>query len=114
MFFLGSIFILFTIVWILALGFFSPLGLFAGFIFGKIYGVIFLISGTAVGATLLYLFANYFVKDMIRDKFLSKFKNLETKIFNYNLNYIEKIRIFFYLFFNDISDIYILAPKNFY
>ena len=79
LFFLGSIFILFTIIWILALGFLSPLGLFAGFIFGKIYGVIFLISGTAIGATLLYLFANYFVKDMIRDKFLSKFKNLETK-----------------------------------
>ena len=79
MFFLGTIFILFTIIWILALGFLSPLGLFAGFIFGKIYGVIFLISGTAIGATFLYLFANYFVKDLIRDKFLSKFKNLETK-----------------------------------
>ena len=79
LFFLGSIFILFTIIWILALGFLSPLGLFAGFIFGKFYGVIFLISGTAVGATLLYLFANYFVKDMIRDKFLSKFQSLESK-----------------------------------
>ena len=79
LFFLGLIFILFTIIWILALGFLSPLGLFAGFIFGKIYGVIFLISGTAIGATLLYLFANYFVKDMIRDKFLNKFQNLETK-----------------------------------
>jgi len=79
LFFLGLIFILFTIIWILALGFLSPLGLFAGFIFGKIYGVIFLISGTAIGATLLYLFANYFVKDMIKDKFLKKFQNLETK-----------------------------------
>tara|TARA_B100000963_G_scaffold348954_1_gene357297 strand:- start:1117 stop:1836 length:720 start_codon:yes stop_codon:yes gene_type:complete len=79
LFFLGLIFILFTIIWILALGFLSPLGLFAGFIFGKIYGVIFLIFGTAIGATLLYLFANYFVKDMIRDKFLNKFQNLETK-----------------------------------
>ena len=79
LFFLGSIFILFTIIWILALGFLSPLGLFAGFIFGKIYGVIFLIFGTAIGATLLYLFANYFVKDIIKDKFLSKFQSLETK-----------------------------------
>ncbi len=79
LFYLGSIFILFTIIWILALGFLSPLGLFAGFIFGKIYGVVFLISGTAIGATLLYLFANYFVKDMIKDKFLKKFQNLETK-----------------------------------
>ena len=82
LFFLGSIFILFTIIRILALGFLSPLGLFAGFIFGKIYGVIFLISGTAIGATLLYLFANYFVKDIIREKFLSKFQNLLACIFN--------------------------------
>ena len=79
LFFLGLIFILFTIIWILALGFLSPLGLFAGFIFGKIYGVIFLISGTAIGATLLYLLANYFVKDIIKNKFLNKFQNLETK-----------------------------------
>ena len=76
---LASIFILFTIIWILALGFLSPLGLFAGFIFGKFFGIIFLILGTAIGATLLYLFANYFLKDMIRDKFLSKFQNLEIK-----------------------------------
>ena len=34
---LASIFILFTIIWILALGFLSPLGLFAGFIFGKFF-----------------------------------------------------------------------------
>ena len=79
LFFLGSIFILFTIIWILALGFLSPLGLFAGFIFGKMYGVIILIFGTAIGATLLYLFANYFVKDIIKEKFLIKFQSLESK-----------------------------------
>ncbi len=50
----------------------------------------------------------------INYKFNFIFKNLEAKIFNYNLNIFEKIRIFFYLIFNDISDIYILAPKNFY
>ena len=61
-------------------------------------------------------------KDKDTEIFLSKinykfnfiFKNLKSKIFNYNLNFLEKFQIFFYLFFNDISDIYILAPKNFY
>ena len=47
-------------------------------------------------------------------KFNFIFKNMDTKVFNYNLNIIEKIKIFFYLIFNDISDIYILTPKNFY
>ena len=79
LFFLGSMFVLFTMIWVLALGFLSPLGLLAGFMFGKWLGVIFLISGTAFGATLLYLFANYFLKEIIRDKFLSKFQNLESK-----------------------------------
>ena len=79
LFFLGSMFVLFTMIWVLALGFLSPLGLLAGFMFGKWFGVIFLVSGTAFGATLLYLFANFFLKEIIRDKFLSKFQNLESK-----------------------------------
>jgi len=40
--------------------------------------------------------------------------NIEFKIINYNLNIYEKFKIFFFLFFNKISQIYILTPKNFY
>ena len=50
----------------------------------------------------------------INYKFNFIFKNLNNKVFNYNLNIFEKIEIFFYLMVNEISDIYILAPKNFY
>ena len=51
----------------------------------------------------------------INYKFNFIFKNLKFKIFNYNLNYIRKgSKISFIYFFNEISDIYILAPKNFY
>ena len=49
------------------------------FIFGKWLGLLFLIIGMAVGATGLYIFANYFLKEMIREKFLNRFKNLEEK-----------------------------------
>ena len=76
---LGLIFILFAIVWVFAAGFGSPLALFAGFIFGKWFGLIFVVIGMTLGATLLYIFANYFLKEIIRDKFLKKFKNLEEK-----------------------------------
>ena len=79
LFLLSSIFVLIVIIWILALGFLSPLGLFAGFVFGKWFGIILLIFGTSIGATLLYVFANLFLKDFIRDKFLSRFKKLEIK-----------------------------------
>ncbi|WP_435097125.1 TVP38/TMEM64 family protein [Candidatus Pelagibacter bacterium nBUS_27] len=75
----ASLFVLFCIVWTLAGGFGSPIILFAGFVFGNWFGTFLLIIGMTIGATGLYVFANYFLKDLIRKKFLNKFKNLEFK-----------------------------------
>jgi len=79
LFLLATIFIFFTIIWVLAAGFGSPVAIFAGFIFGKWMGSLVVVIGLSAGATLLYLFANYFLRDLIKDKFLNKFKNLEEK-----------------------------------
>ena len=79
LFLLGILFILFATIWVFAAGFGSPLALFAGFIFGKWFGLFFAVIGMTLGATLLYIFANYFLKEMIRDKFLNRFKKLEEK-----------------------------------
>tara|TARA_Y100000022_G_C13142159_1_gene325477 strand:+ start:65 stop:787 length:723 start_codon:yes stop_codon:yes gene_type:complete len=76
---LSILFMLFTIVWVLAGGFGSPIALFAGFVFGKWLGVFIVAIGLAVGATFLYIFANYFLKDFIKEKFLNKFQNLGEK-----------------------------------
>ena len=76
---LGILFILFTTLWVFAAGFGSPIALFAGFIFGKWFGLFFAVVGMAFGATLLYIFANFFLKEMIRNKFLNRFRNLEEK-----------------------------------
>ena len=35
--------------------------------------------GLSVGATFLYMFGNYFLKDLIREKFLNKYENLERR-----------------------------------
>ncbi|PHX89319.1 MAG: DedA family protein [Pelagibacteraceae bacterium] len=78
-FLLSIFFILFVIVWVLAGGFGTPLALFAGFIFGKWLALLVLTIGMSIGATGLYIFANYFLKDFIKEKFLNKFKNLELK-----------------------------------
>mgnify|MGYP004002734039 FL=1 len=75
----ASLFVLFCIIWTLAGGFGSPIILFAGFVFGNWFGTLLLITGMTIGATGLYIFANYFLKDLIRQKFLNKFKNLEFK-----------------------------------
>ena len=79
---LAGLFILFCIVWTLAGGFGSPIILFAGFVFGNWIGTSLLIVGMTIGATALYIFANYFLKDLIKKKFLTKFKNLEIKFKN--------------------------------
>ena len=76
---LSIIFIMFTIIWVLAGGFGSPIALFAGFIFGKWLGAFIVAIGLTVGATFLYIFANFFLKDFIKEKFLIKFHNLEKK-----------------------------------
>jgi len=75
----ASLFVLFCIIWTLAGGFGSPIILFAGFVFGNWFGTLLLITGMTIGAIGLYIFANYFLKDLIRQKFLNKFKNLEFK-----------------------------------
>ena len=76
---ISILFVLFCIVWTLVGGFGSPIVLFGGFIFGNWLGTLFLIIGMSIGATGLYIFANYFLKDLIKEKFLTKFKSLEFK-----------------------------------
>ena len=76
---LSLLFVIFTIIWVLILGFGSPILLFAGFIFGKWLGVLLAVSALSIGATILYIFAGYFFKDLIIEKFIHKFKNLEIK-----------------------------------
>ena len=74
------IFLIFTILWVFPfLGFGSPIALLGGFIFGKWIGTIVVILGLSFGATSLYIFGNYFLKDIIKDQFSKKFQNLQVK-----------------------------------
>ena len=68
-----------VIIWVMLLGFGSPVFLIGGFIFGKWVGTILIVFGLSIGATLLYISANYFFKDLIKKKFSSKFSNLTEK-----------------------------------
>ena len=80
LFFLSLFFLVFTILWVFPfLGFGSPIGLIGGFILGKWLGSLIVIIGLSIGATFLYIFGNYFLKDIIKEKFLNKFQNLENK-----------------------------------
>ena len=89
LFLLSITFLIFTILWVFPfLGFGSPIALLGGFLFGKWLGTIIVVIGLSLGATFLYVFGNYFLKDLVREKFLNKYENLESKF---------KVSEFYYL-----------------
>ena len=63
LFLLTLIFLFLTIIWIIMAGFAAPLALLAGFIFGKWLGTFIVVIGMSIGATLIYIFGNYFLKE---------------------------------------------------
>jgi len=80
--FLTISFFIFSIFWFLLLGFAGPILLFAGFVFGKWFGILISLLAASVGATLLYLLAKLFFSNFIReklDKKFSKFKDFFKK-----------------------------------
>jgi len=89
LFLISFIFLFLTILWVFPfLGFGSPIALLGGFILGKWIGTIIVVLGLSIGATFLYVFGNYFLKDIIRDKFLNRFKSLEIRFKNSEFIYL--------------------------
>ena len=84
-------FFVFTIIWVVLLGFGSPIFLVGGFLFGKWLGTLIVTFALTFGATILYMIANYMFKELIIDKFYKKFSNLNEKFkkneFNFMLIY---------------------------
>ena len=80
---LTSIFFIFSIIWVLMLGFAMPLLIFSGFVFGKWWGILIVLTSTTIGAALLYLLAGIFFRNIIEEKFAPKFLKLK-KFFNKN------------------------------
>ena len=74
--FLTTIFFIFSIVWVLLLGFAMPLLIFSGFVFGKWWGILIVLTATTIGATLLYLLVGFFFRETIKDKLAPKFSKL--------------------------------------
>ena len=82
-FLLLVLFSIFSIIWILLLGFGTPIALVSGFIFGKWLGTLVSIVSLSVGATLLYCLADFFFKDFIKNKLSKKIEKF-ISLFNKN------------------------------
>ena len=83
LFLLSIFFIFFTILWVLLLGFGSPIILIGGFIFGKWLGTILVTLSLSAGALCLYLMGKYFFYEILKKYLLTKFKKFE-KMFGKN------------------------------
>ena len=81
--FLGIIFFIFCIVWVLLLGFAMPLLIFSGFVFGKWWGILIVLTSTTIGAALLYILVGFFFRETIKEKLAPKFSKLK-EFFNRN------------------------------
>ena len=75
--FLTVIFFIFSVVWVLLLGFAMPLLIFSGFVFGKWWGILIVLTSTTIGATLLYLLVGFFFRETIERKLAPKFSKLK-------------------------------------
>ena len=76
-------FFFFVIVWVLLLGFGSPVALASGFIFGKWVGTILIAISLSIGSLLLYLITIFFFKDLVLQKLGNRMVFLK-ELFNKN------------------------------
>ena len=67
-------FFIFAIIWVSLLGFGSPILIISGILFGKWIGTIISVLSISIGALALYLIANFFFKEIVKNILEQKFK----------------------------------------
>ena len=90
--FLTIIFFIFSIVWVLLLGFAMPLLIFSGFVFGKWWGILIVLTSTTIGATLLYMLVGLFFREAIKEKLAPKFSKLKEFFIKNDILYFMSFR----------------------
>ena len=91
--YLSILFFFICIVWVLLLGFVSPLLLFSGFVFGKWWGVIIVLTSTTIGSTFLYILAGFFFRDIIIKKLSTKFSRPKELFIKNDIIYFTLFRL---------------------
>ena len=90
--FLTVVFFFFCIVWVLLLGFAMPLLIFAGFVFGKWWGILIVLTSTTIGAALLYVLVGFFFREMVKEKLAPKFSKLKEFFLRNDILYFTSFR----------------------
>ena len=93
LFLISSVYFFFSIIWVFLMGFGTPLIIFAGFAFGTIHGSILSIFSFTIGATLLYLFANHYFKDLVEKYLGTKYASIKQNVNQNELSYFFSLRV---------------------
>ena len=93
LFLISSVYFFFSIIWVFLMGFGTPLVIFAGFAFGTILGSILSILSFTIGATLLYLFANHYFKDLVEKYLGTKYASIKQNVNENELSYFFSLRV---------------------
>jgi len=93
LFLISSVYFFFSIIWVFLMGFGTPLVIFAGFAFGTILGSILSIFSFTIGATLLYLFANHYFKDLVEKYLGTKYASVKQNVNQNELSYFFSLRV---------------------
>ena len=92
-FLISVCYFIFSIIWVFLMGFGTPLVIFAGFAFGTILGSLLSILSFTIGATLLYVFANHYFKDLVERYIGPKYPNIKNNINENELSYFFSLRV---------------------
>ena len=89
---LTSIYFIFSIIWVLLLGFAMPLLIFSGFVFGKWWGILIALTSTTIGATLLYVLVSFFFRESIKNNLGPKFSKFREFFIKNDILYFTSFR----------------------
>ena len=84
-------FFIFSVIWIILLGFGSPLLLLSGILFGKWIGFSISLISISLGTLILYSITDFFFRDLVKN-------NLEKRFYQY-ISIIKKNEFFYFFIF---------------
>lgn len=90
---LAILYFFFAIIWVFLMGFGTPLVIVAGFAFGIFWGSLVSILSFSIGASLLYLFANHYFKDLVFKYLSSRFLSLKNHFNENEFSYFFFLRV---------------------
>ena len=88
-------FFIFAIIWVVLLGFGSPILIISGILFGQLLGTLISVISISVGALILYSIGNFFFRDLI--------KSILEKKFEKYINLFRKNELFYFFIYRFIG-----------